>query len=409
MNESIENQTKPRKSGTKLRLRKLWLSVHRWLGLTVGLLFVLLGLTGSLLVFDHAIDEWLNPNILLTQGKGERQPIEAIIASAESAFPGDTPAHSATTPRVENGVWTVWFPSGTREHRTFTSVHVDPYTAEVTGQRVWGQHLMTWIYRLHFRLLAGQTGSILVGLSGLLIMVSLLSGLYLWWPLWKNGWRAALAIRGGRRFNYDLHKSTGLFSAAFLLVITFSGIYMEFPSIFRQGVSWIAETTEPVHGLESVPSESGDSITIDDAIAIASQRFPNAKLDHLHPPEGKDGVYEVAFRQDGEVQQSYGRTQVFIDRFSGEIVKVRTPDDSTAADIFFVWQFPLHNGEAFGLFGRWVVFVSGLTPALLYVTGFLMWWQKKQSKRRQAENRKQQTSPAPAAKLEAEREPVAVS
>ncbi|MBR9804795.1 PepSY domain-containing protein, partial [bacterium] len=353
------------------------------------------------------IDEWLNPEVLLTQGEGEQQPVEAIIAAAETAFPGDTPAHSATTSRIENGVWTVWFPSGTRENRTFTSVHVDPYTAEVTGQRVWGQHLMTWIYRLHFRLLGGETGGIIVGLSGILILISLISGLYLWWPLWKNGWRAAIAIRGGRRFNYDLHKSVGLFSAVFLLVITFTGIYMEFPRIFRQGISYIAETTRPPRGLESKELDSGASITIDEAIAIASERFPNAKLDHLHPPEGDDGVYEVAFRQDGEVQQSFGRTQVFLDRFSGDIVEVRTPDDSTAADMFFAWQFPLHNGEAFGLFGRWVVFVSGIVPAVLYVTGLLMWYRRRQSKQRQARNRVLKTRPE--SLVESEPEPVAVS
>lgn len=407
MNQSITNDAPVSRSGSKLRFRKLWLKTHRVLGLTVGLLFVLLGLTGSLLVFDHAIDEWLNPEVLLTQGEGEQQPVEAIIAAAETAFPGNTPAHSATTPRIENGVWTVWFPSGTRENRTFTSVHVDPYTAEVTGQRVWGQHLMTWIYRLHFRLLGGETGGIIVGLSGILILISLISGLYLWWPLWKNGWRAAIAIRGGRRFNYDLHKSVGLFSAVFLLVITFTGIYMEFPRIFRQGISYIAETTRPPRGLESKELDSGASITIDEAIAIASERFPNAKLDHLHPPEGDDGVYEVAFRQDGEVQQSFGRTQVFLDRFSGDIVEVRTPDDSTAADMFFAWQFPLHNGEAFGLFGRWVVFVSGIVPAVLYVTGLLMWYRRRQSKQRQARNRVLKTRPE--SLVESEPEPVAVS
>ncbi|MEW4486975.1 PepSY-associated TM helix domain-containing protein [Thalassoglobus sp. JC818] len=360
----------------------MWLKVHRWLGLTVGLFFVLLGLTGSILVFDHAIDEWLNPDILLTQGQGEKQPVQSIIDAAESAYPGDRKATSATVPRVENGVWTVWFTGGSRGNLVFTAVHVDPYTAEVTGQRVWGEDLMTWIYRLHFRLLAGSVGGIIVGVLGLLILNSLLSGLYLWWPLLKSGIRAAIAIRSGPRFNYDLHKSVGAFSAVFLLVITFTGVYMEFPSVFRDVISKFAATTEGPRRLKSAPSEDQDGITLDEAIEIASQRFPNAKLDHLHPPRREDGVYEVAFRQSDEVQRSYGRTQVFLDRYSGEIVAVRTPETETAADIFFAWQFPLHNGEAFGLFGRWVVFFLGLTPAILYVTGVVIWWRKRTSRKR---------------------------
>ncbi|MGH7201474.1 MAG: PepSY domain-containing protein, partial [Planctomycetaceae bacterium] len=46
-------------------------------------------------------------------------------------------------------------------------------------------------------------------------------------------------------------------------------------------------------------------------------------------------------------------------------------------------QFPLHNGEAFGLAGRWIVFFSGLTPAVLYVTGVTIWWRRRRSRRRQ--------------------------
>src|SRR6056297_3493128 len=146
-------------------LRKRWLVIHRWLGLTGGLLFVFLGLTGSVLVFDHAVDEWLNPRLLLSEGTGSRVPVEAVIEAAEQAYPGE--ALSLSKPRVANGVWTVWFQSGTEDRPIFTQVLVDPYTAEVTGQRVWGEYLMTWIYRLHFRLLAGPTGATIVGIAGI--------------------------------------------------------------------------------------------------------------------------------------------------------------------------------------------------------------------------------------------------
>lgn len=94
----------------------------------------------------------------------------------------------------------------------------------------------------------------------------------------------------------------------------------------------------------------------------------------------KPSVYEVAFRQSSEEQRSFGRTQVFLDRYTGEILTIRSPRDFTAADAFFAWQFPLHNGEAFGLLGRWLVFVIGLVPGLLYVTGFMMWWRRRRSR-----------------------------
>jgi uncharacterized iron-regulated membrane protein len=41
----------------------------------------------------------------------------------------------------------------------------------------------------------------------------------------------------------------------------------------------------------------------------------------------------------------------------------------SAGDTFLLWQFPLHNGEAFGLPSRLVILLSGLSIPLLYVTG----------------------------------------
>lgn len=368
------------KPGSKNRWRKLWLTAHRWLGLTVGLLFVLIGLTGSILVFDHAIDEWLNPELLLTEKSGETQPVSEIIAAAEAGYAGgEQSALSLSKPRVENGVWSVWFSSGTPEVPTFTAVHVDPYTANVTGERVWGEYLMSWIYRLHFRLVAGVTGGIIVGVVGIMMLISVCSGIVLWWPLWKNGWRAAFAIRSGPRFNYDLHKTIGIAASGLLLILAFTGIYMEFPQTFNAAIEAVAETTESPEDLKTRAPKSSITYSPDEAIVIAQKLYPDARFDHMHPMN-EHGVYEVAFRQDGEVQTTFGRTQVFVDGHTGEILATYTPSDFTAADVFRIWQFPLHSGEAFGLFGRLVVFLTGLTPAVLYVTGFLMWWRRRKSR-----------------------------
>lgn len=371
----------------KIRLRKLWLLVHRWLGITVGLVFVLIGLTGSVLVFDHAIDEWLNPKLLLSEGGEQKRSLADVIAAAEAGYDdSSTPAAAVSRPRVENGVWTVWFPKGDPESPQFVAVHVDPYTCEVTGQRVWGEDLMSWIYRLHFQLVAGRIGSILVGLIGVVVLVSILSGVILWWPLWKNSWRAAFAIRRGKRFNYDVHKTLGICSAALLIVVTFTGVYMEFPTVFVSVANTFTTVTEPHDELTSVRQESSPPLTPDQALEIASRTFPHATFDHLHPPQGDDGSYEVAFRQPDEIQQSFGRSQVFLDQYSGDILDVRSPDNFTAADAFFAWQFPLHNGEAFGLAGRWAILILGLTPAILYTSGMLVWMRKRRPK--QALNRR---------------------
>lgn len=371
------------------RLRKYWLLTHRWLGLTAGLVFSLVGLTGSLLVFDHAIDEWLNPELLLTTAQGTRAPLVEVIESAEDAYGGASLAVSK--PRVANGVWTVWFSTGDRATPQLTAVYVDPFTAAVTGQRVWGQDVMSWIYRLHFRLLAGETGGDVVGIIGLLLIFSLVSGIILWWPLWKKSWRVALAVRSGKLW-FDLHKTVGTVSAVVLIVVAFTGIYMEFPATFQAAVARFADVYEHPEGLTSARSNEKSPLTPDAAIGIAEALFPKAKFDHLHPPQGAAGTYEVAVRQPGELQRSFGRTQVFLDQYSGEVLAVHDPRECSPADAFFAAQFPLHNGEVLGLIGRWLVFLTGLTPAVLYATGFALWWRRQRQRSRQFRRKRQRVT-----------------
>ncbi len=390
-----------RDGSSKNRFRRLWLVTHRWIGLTVGLLFVLVGLTGSVLVFDHAIDEWLNPKLLLTDGTGTPAPMAKIIEAAETSHGGK--AMSVTKPRVENGVWTAWFSKRTEDGRKFVGVYVDPHSLKVTGQRTWGEDLLSWTYRLHYQLVADTTGAIIVGVVGLILMISLISGVYLWWPLWKHSWRAAFMIRGGSRFNYDLHKTLGIGSLVFLFVLAFTGVYMEFPFLVKPLVTAFSEETEEPRRLKSEASESQQAISADEALEIAQQHFPNATFDHLHPPRGEEGTYEVAFRQPHEVQKTFGRSQVFLDQYSGEVLAIRNPDEFTAADTFFAWQFPLHSGEAFGMVGRWLVFITGFIPAILYVTGFILWWRRRSSLNKKNQRNIEAKPPVP---TEAETVPV---
>ncbi|MFC6978354.1 PepSY domain-containing protein [Microbulbifer taiwanensis] len=77
-----------------------------------------------------------------------------------------------------------------------------------------------------------------------------------------------------------------------------------------------------------------------------------------------------------------------LDQYSGEILMVHDITETAAGNQFLTWQFPLHNGDALGLIGRWLVLISGLAPALLFGTGFYLWWKKrrvKNSKRRTSE------------------------
>jgi uncharacterized iron-regulated membrane protein len=69
------------------------------------------------------------------------------------------------------------------------------------------------------------------------------------------------------------------------------------------------------------------------------------------------------------------------------VLHVRERRSLPAGEAFLHWQFPLHNGEAFGLPGRLLVFVAGLMPLVLACTGALIWWQRRRGRHRIAARR----------------------
>jgi len=374
--------------------RKLWFNVHLYLGLIVGLLFALLGLTGSVLVFDHAIDEWMNPHLLKSQNDGTPRPLSAIAAAAAEACPDLPGPRFLMPPRIPDGVYLASFTDlSDPDHPRTVEVAVDPATGRVLGRRVWGEYLTSWIYKLHYTLLLRGVGETVVGVVGILLMISVGSGIYLWWPiLVKGGARRAFGLKRSH-LNFDLHKLVGLGSGLVLCVIAFTGAYMVFPEWFKTPVTaFSAETPFPT-GLQSEPRSDGAAIDADEAVAIARRIFPEAAFKGIQLPTEPEGVYAVALRKPGEVRRTWGGCTVWIDQYSGEVLEAHDSAERTAADTFIAWQFPLHNGEAFGLAGRWVVCVTGLTPAALYVTGVLLWWRKRRSRRRQQARKAQRSAP----------------
>ncbi|MDO9138738.1 MAG: PepSY-associated TM helix domain-containing protein, partial [Methylobacter sp.] len=161
--------------------RKLWLKVHLYLGLVVGAVFVLVGLTGSLLAFEFPLDERLNSKLMTVSGNKEKSylPLDVLVASGLSALPANGNALSLAFPRHSGLAFELWFeqPSPNSDHSESHQIFINPYTGEVSGQRLkvdfargWRGPLMDVVLRLHYSLAIGPTGMTIMGLIGLVLV-----------------------------------------------------------------------------------------------------------------------------------------------------------------------------------------------------------------------------------------------
>ena len=231
-------------------------------------------------------------------------------------------------------------------------------------------------------LLGEELGYTVVGVMGALLIISVLTGLILWWPL-TGKWRQALTIKckaGVERVNFDLHKTVGFYSTMVLIPVLFSGVYMDIP----ERVVPVLELFSPVtyrYWFQSHPPVNNKPITMHEAVAIAEQRYPTGRPDWIYGATQPTGAYTVCKNGVAEQGSFLHRRCVVIDQYSGKILDVDDPAIGTAGEVFTHWQWPLHSGQAFGWTGRILVFLSGLACPLLFVTGVIRWLQKRRAAR----------------------------
>lgn len=374
-------------TATLLR-RRTWLSIHRWLGLIAGGFLVVIGLTGSALVYWRNIDAWLNPQVLVVASKlggpSAYRPMADLVAAARAAVPPGFSVDFVQFPQHDHE--TVRFYANGRaedeEGRSTTNVFVNPYTAQVTGTRLyraWGVafrgSLVGFLFNLHSTLLLGPIGIALVGGLSVLLIVSILTGLIVWWPI-TGEWSGSFILRkspGPKRFVFDLHKLAGVYTSLVLLAVLVSGLNYNLPSQFR----WIVEQFSPLTSATSlkISAQPGTLIVpVDEVLAKVRRTFPDGDL------------YSVSLPTVGKTASPYSVTQLVtrtccfvarrniqLDPYSGEVLRVGEPFQGNGGDVLIQWQPSIHAGVALGEVGRILVLLAGIGASFLFVTGIVLW------------------------------------
>lgn len=358
---------RPATAGVRLAIRR----IHLWFGLTVGLLFALLGLTGSALVFYTAIDGVLHPVVQAERSAPApdwQSPIwDRALATGRTRWnnpggkwtfevtgePGAIPARYYAMPGRHGDRMMVWFsPDGTR------IVRAEP----------WGGYLMSWLYQLHMQLLAGEFGRQLVGWSGVAMLILIVTGLFAWWP--RGSWRKAVAFKRAAapiRRLHDIHKLSGLWSAVVLLILVGSGILLALPDVTQALVRPAALPAPRSSG------QDGKEISVADALGIAHRAMPDGRLTFLDVPNARDAPMRMRFQLPGDPHPRFPGSYVFVDRTTGRVLAVHDVRRNGSGTTVASWIRTLHDGTVGGMATRILAVLAGLMPAILFATGVLRW------------------------------------
>ncbi|MCP1472121.1 putative iron-regulated membrane protein [Sphingobium sp. OAS761] len=369
--------------------RRLWRSIHLWLGLTVGLLFVLLGLTGSALVFYVEIDALLHPATQVESSAPapdwSSQAWDRALATVRTQWPQDRGAWRFEASDKPGAIHARYYPPRRSAGTPMAAVRMlwlSPDGERVLRQDRWGAYAMTWLYDLHMELLTGETGRRFVGWSGIAMLMLLASGLAAWWP--RGSWRKAIAFKRHAvpiRRLHDLHKLTGLGSGALLLVLTLTGVMLALPSESNWVLGRMIAPVDHVP-MPQVRSEGRQPISIRQALAVAHHALPQARLAWIEAPGPTGGAFRIRVQVPGDPSRRFPHSYVHVDPYSGAVLAVLDARRGNAATTINNWLHPLHDASIGGLSTRILACLAGLAPAALFLSGVLRWRRRIAARRR---------------------------
>jgi uncharacterized iron-regulated membrane protein len=346
------------------------LAVHRWASVIVSANFIVLALTGLILVFHNEIDVLLGvvPEASSAEAEdhGELVSVARAVDIAQAEVPALTPLFVTRREELPHVVM-VGFVEGDERARASRMISVDRRTAEVLPKLDVFNSFTFFVLRLHAELLAGPPGRLILGVIGLAILVSIVSGFVVYGPMMR---RFAFGLlrrdRSRRAFLADLHKLLGASTFAWNFVVAATGVFLCLAVVLFQGFAR-SEVQSFAKAYAGQPVVT-DLSTLDEAIAGTHAAAPTRAWQTVLFPGGM-----LASRRHYTVFLEGGTG------FEGHMLGIAVVDAVTPADVkvlklplylkALLLSEPLHFGDYGGLPLKLVWTAFGLISLILSVTG----------------------------------------
>ncbi len=230
---------------------------------------------------------------------------------------------------------------------------------------------------LHHNLLSGDTGSWIVGISGILLISNIVMGIVVARP-WLVGWFKAMkphSPASARARYYAWHRAIGLWAAVPALITVSAGVLL----VFYDSVEGALGAEPRTSAVEQ--RDGPRTVGFAQAVASALSEFDGSSLTSVSMPGDDSKEYTIRLRQDDELREIYGTTTVVVSAIDGRLLDSFDANNAGATRTFLDSLFPIHTGEAGGLFGRIIMLFLGTWLMAVSVLGAMLWWTRTRRKK----------------------------
>ncbi len=369
--------------------RKVIFWIHLIAGVVVGLVILVMAVTGTMLAFEPQIVDFSERHerrVEVPRSGAAVLELETMLAKARAANP-QIPLTGLMMKSAPEASVIVNFG---RE----SMAYVNPYTGEILGKLSKIHDFMHFIVEIHRWLGVRDKGKAVTGACNLTFFFMLVSGIYLWWPKqWTAKTLKAIMFLNpkmkGRAGDWNWHNTIGFWAAPLILITTLTGLVMSYtwannllfrlsgseppPQMQQRGGGKPGEARGPKPG--AIPLQIAVPVAdLSALVETAKKQAPGWKTLNLRMPKEPGGAVMVFMREANGPE--FGYSQLTLSSATGDVIKWEPFAQASLGKKLRTWVKPLHTGELGGVAGQTAALLSALAAIVLVWTGFSMAWQR---------------------------------
>ncbi len=344
-----------------MNLRRTLMPVHRWAGLTLGLIAIALALTGAGMAFRNQLDPLVYPAMMAAPRCPTMLPLDRFADAARAQ-------HKASALDYLRIKGEPTAPVAARFLNKDT-LYYDRCTAQQVASQnryagVFG--FMEWIHR--GRWVPG--GDWVMG-SGALAMLFILvgAGVYLWWPRKPRRFAQGFTVSRkakGPAFNIGLHRAVGGWVALPLAVSALTGMPQAFDVVHN--TLNLLDRTHAAKQHSTIPPGAAQRVSLQTAWTTIIALSPNPQEVLIHvarAPKDPLEIYLIA----ADAPHPNARTYLNLDAYSGKVLSFAPYAQIGLGSRIYFWGLSIHTGEVGGIAGQCILFLGALGALVLGYTG----------------------------------------
>ena len=367
------------KKKRKNTLKKWAGRLHLWLGLITGIIVFIVAVTGCIYVFHDEIKDMVYDwRTVEVQDKAYMAPSQ-IRKNVSDRFPGAT--NDFLIYAGKDRPVAVY---GTYEKDPYY-FYYDPYSGKFLYAQNFREDFFEIIKAIHmYLLLPTAIGKQVVGISTLIFILMMVTGIILWWPKKLKNFRKNLKIKWKarwRRVNYDLHGISGFYIHILAIIIAITGLNFSYEWV-SDGIKFAGNLGHEYDSDEVMEHVEPEEETVKNAVDIAFFRTMELK-----PGEDMYFVWDLGEGHSiatGTYPNSLNydhQSNFYFHPDTAELLQTHYYDEKSNGMKLQEMSYGIHTGQYFGMAGKIIAFIASLFVAALPVTGFIVWYGRKNRKK----------------------------